>query len=508
MARGLIIAGQFGDLLIRQKSDASLELGELLVATTPEGMMLLQVFDLLLGNQLNQQNLELISGLKLEEDHTLTLLDQPLRSYVLARAKNVLALGKEGTPRAAKGLPAFFSAVRDVTPEDVRFLTKPRSPLFCGKLRSGSKVLDVPLYLDGEKALSHHILIAGTTGRGKSVLMRTLLYDSMDKPWCGLLVLDPHDEYYGRGAVGLKDHPLALEKLSYYTPREAPPGARTLRINLTQLTPRHFDGVVDWSEAQREALAAYYRKYADDWVRAAVRGEKIDNFGEATLGVVQRRLLQLLDLAITETDVLARGVFCWDGGETTIPDIVRELSLGMLVIIDTSEFSGAVELLIGSMVSTEVLRAHKSLTPSELRERPIVSIVLEEAPRVIGKDALERGPNVFSTIAREGRKFKVGLVAITQLPSLIPRDVLANLNTKIILGVELKPERDALIQSAAQDLSADERTIAALDRGEAVISSTFLPFAIPVRIPPFEETLQSSAREQRAPPAFAGVRRA
>jgi hypothetical protein len=119
----------------------------------------------------------------------------------------------------------------------------------------------------------------------------------------------------------------------------------------------------------------------------------------------------------------------------------------------------------------------------ELKERPVISIILEEAPRVLNAES----QNVFSTIAREGRKFKVGLTAITQLPSLIPRDILANINTKIILGTEMKPERQALIESSAQDLSEDDRHIASLDKGEAIITSTFVPFAVPLKIPLFEE---------------------
>jgi hypothetical protein len=119
---------------------------------------------------------------------------------------------------------------------------------------------------------------------------------------------------------------------------------------------------------------------------------------------------------------------------------------------------------------------------------------------VLGSAVLEQGPNVFSTIAREGRKFKVGLTAVTQLPSLIPREILANLGTKIILGLEMRPERVAVIESASQDLSTDDRAIASLDRGDAIVTSTFVPFALPVRIPKFE-TLSSTVEKR----SFSGV---
>jgi len=152
-----------------------------------------------------------------------------------------------------------------------------------------------------------------------------------------------------------------------------------------------------------------------------------------------------------------------------------------------------VEILIGSLIANEVLERYRYYKMAgQLDMKPVISIVLEEAPRVLGKEVLEKGSNIFATIAREGRKFKVGLMAITQLPSLIPRQILANMNTKIILGIEMAPERQAIIDSASQDLSTDNRNIASLDRGEAIISSNFVPFAIPIKIPKFEELVKKT----------------
>ncbi|MFA6089582.1 MAG: ATP-binding protein, partial [Candidatus Woesearchaeota archaeon] len=108
---------------------------------------------------------------------------------------------------------------------------------------------------------------------------------------------------------------------------------------------------------------------------------------------------------------------------------------------------------------------------------------------------LAQGSNIFGTIAREGRKFGIGLIAITQLPSLIPREILANMNTKIILGLEMAPERQAVIESASQDLSDDQRAIASLNKGEAIISSNFGKFAIPIKIPFFDDVVKEQLDE-------------
>ncbi|MBW3015095.1 ATP-binding protein [Candidatus Woesearchaeota archaeon] len=481
--KGQVISGEYGKIIIRQKSNQSLELGELLIADN----VLLQVYDLIYGSQISQQNLELISGMKLEQDTDLEFLDPELRNYTLALLKPLIHL-RDNNASLCKVLPPFFSEVRDVTNQDLSFLTVPKNPLYIGNLRSGSKLLDIPISLEGDKVFAHHILIPASTGRGKSNLCSVMLWDIVDKDYCGVLVLDPHDEYYGRNKLGLKDHP-QKDKVVYYTHKNPPVGQRTLKINLKLLRPSHFHGALDLSPPQKDALSLYYRHYGRDWIESIILEKPIDiNFHESTLAVVKRKLLNLLCLEFANNQLFSNGVFDLNAGLTTISDIIKDLEDSKTVIVDTSNFSGASEILIGSIIANELLNRYKNYKiTGELNYNPVISIVLEEAPRVLGKEVLENGPNIFSTIAREGRKFKIGLTAITQLPSLIPRQILANMNTKIILGIEMAPERQAIIESSAQDLSTDSRNIASLDKGEAIITSNFARFATPVKIPLFTE---------------------
>ncbi|OIO65000.1 hypothetical protein AUJ68_04330 [Candidatus Woesearchaeota archaeon CG1_02_57_44] len=495
MTRAQVIGGSFGSLLARQKDGRRLELGELLVC---DGM-LLQVNELLYGSQISQQNLEMVSGMALEEGADVSLISPELRAYTLARLR--LLLGLDG--RAPKELPGFMSVCRDVTASDLGFLVKPATPLLVGKLRSGSRVIDLPLYVDGAKAFAHHILITATTGRGKSNLLSCMLWDATGKDYCGVLVLDPHDEYYGRVGVGLRSHPSGVV---YYTAQDVPPGGRTLRISLDSLRPWHFNGVAWWSEPQQEALSAYYRMYGSQWVTGILLRDTPQGFQEGTVEVLKRRMMGVLDVDVAQGGLVCRGVFDSSRGETTVRDIVSELESGKTVIVDTSPFGGQQELLIGSMVSWELLHRYQGYKRTgELAGKPVISIVLEEAPRVLGKDVLERGSNVFSTIAREGRKFKIGLLAVTQMPSLIPRTILANMNTKIILGMEMKPERDALIDSAAQDLSSDERAIASLSVGEAIVSSTFTRFAVPVKADDYRDVVAREEKDVQVRRGYMGV---
>src|SRR3989344_3590956 len=490
--KGQVISGEVGKICVRQKSDQEIEIGELLIAQEPasafDKKILLQVYDLGYGSQISQQNLELIAGLQLEEGKEqaseMSIIDEELKHYKLAFLKTVVTI-KNNKPSLTKTLPRVFTSVSEVQETDLQFITKPKNPLFLGNLRSGSKELAVPIFLDGQKVLSHHVLIPATTGRGKSNLTSCLLWNSLDAPFCGFFVLDPHDEYYGRHGIGLKDHPINQEKKRgfYYTAFDVPANASSLKINLELIKPHHFNGAVDWSDPQKEALYAYYKKYGKSWIEAIIlekplesEGSSHGSFHEGTLGVVRRRMLQLLDLEFREFQLFEQG---------------------NTVIVDPSSFSGAAEILVGSILSTEIFNRYRSYkAQGKLHNKPVIGIILEEAPRVLGKEVLERGSNIFSTIAREGRKFQIGLVAITQLPSLIPREILANMNTKIILGIEMAPERQAVIDSSAQDLSNDHRAIASLDKGEAIITSNFGSFAIPVKIPLFQELVKKTQQEK------------
>ncbi len=489
--KGQVISGDFSKIIMRVKHNQEIEIGELVVIETENNeKFILQVYDLVYASQVSQQNLEMISGLNLEEDSAFQIMDEKLRNYHLAYLKPILRISNNA--KTCKTLPNFFSKVREIKKEDLFFITKPSKPFYLGKLRSGSQEIDLDVFLPGDKVFSHHMLIPASTGKGKSNLMSNILWDCHDKNFVGMLVLDPHDEYYGRVGLGLKDHQ-RKDNLAYYTPINPPPGSRSLKINIKTLKPEHFSGAISLSDPQRQCLYVYHKIFAQDWIKAILEERKIEGirFHEDTIAVVKRKLIALLQIEISQGTISCQGIFDDVAGENTIKEICRELEQAKTVIVDTSHFSGALEIMIGSIVATEALKLYKYYKRvGILDQKPVISIVLEEAPRVLGKKVLEQGTNIFDTLAREGRKFKVGLVAITQLPSEIPKNILANMNTKIILGIEMGSERQAVIESAAQDLSQDGRNIASLDKGEALVTSTFTKFAVPIKIPLFSKYVE------------------
>src|SRR3989338_2588826 len=128
MIKGQIISGSFSQVLVRQKSGCNIDIGELLTGEVGESRIIFQVYDLVYASQLSRQNLEMIAGVKLEENNDLEIFEPHMRNYMIAAMKSlVMVKGKNAS--AAKILPEFFSNVRGLEKEDVTFLTKPDNPL-------------------------------------------------------------------------------------------------------------------------------------------------------------------------------------------------------------------------------------------------------------------------------------------------------------------------------------------------------------------------------------------
>ena len=498
---GQVVGGRFGDVIIRQKAGTTLEIGSLLVSDEGNGFVILQVFALEYASQIQDRIQQMRSSINLEQGVEARFYEPEFVNYVLARMKQMARISSSDQVSIPKSLPTFFNKLRPISKDDLGFLQKREGDIFVGHIRSGTKVIeDAGVWLPAEDVFAHHILIPAATGRGKSNLVKTILYHTMDSNRVGALVLDAHDEYYGRHGPGLKDHPDARDNLEYYTAEDPPPGANMLAINLQSIRPEHFEGIVELSEAQERAMRMLYMKYRKGWISALMLTDPSaaeDETAASTRAVLKRKVQLVLGLDVDDEGNLISAHNVFDSGTKgfkTVDQVVQHIEQGRVVVLDTSRLGDEAELIVGNIIAARLLRRYKlHKARGQLADKPVATIVIEEAPRVIGEDVLASNGNIYATIAKEGRKFKIGLTAITQLSSVIPKTILANMNTKIVLGNEMRQERAAIIASSSQDLSDDDRNIASLDKGEAIVTSIFVPFAMPVKIPLFEDLIKGRA---------------
>ncbi len=264
------------------------------------------------------------------------------------------------------------------------------------------------------------------------------------------------------------------------------PGSSAFRVSLAELTVDDLRTAYEWSRPQEEALYELERHFDTAglaWLADFARIDDLPGFRDVelssrvalnTLQVVHRRARRIVDLRCIAADP---GVSV--GGR-----IVDDLLAGKVVLVDVSGLGSTEEVLVASFLARRVLETWQAAyldDPDRHGRMPVVSLALEEAQRVLsaGKD---RESNVFPRVAREGRKFGVGLCAITQQPKLLEDELLSQFNTFFILGLADEKDRNMLRAAAKQDISAQGAEIQTLMPGECLIVNLAAPFALPAMI--------------------------
>jgi DNA helicase HerA-like ATPase len=379
---------------------------------------------------------------------------------------------------------------------DFKFLKQAMGDIEIGCLRNGSKLVeDIPVALHSD-AMDHHMGVFATTGMGKSNFMKVFAASCMKmaakgESKFGLLIVDPHGEYLKgkglvKGLVHLRRYSDGLVCYSTDRNNSSDPGVEALSIGMNEITPSDIALLYDWTPAQRDALEAVSRTFEQDWLERIQETEGIgrmisENIGENTVGVLTRRIKNILD----------KNRYI-DKFRSSLPNILCNLLEGKVVLVDIPRMSDRSELFLLSVLSRYVLDAYKE---DSKPQRKNCLITIEEAQRVMGS-----GSNTarFETIAREGRKFGVGLCAITQQPKLIDKQLLSQFNTLVVMGLGDRNDRSRLEESAKQDLSSLDIEIQTLEPGEAVISTLNIPFPVPARIHRYEDYLRRLEKEDRS----------
>lgn len=502
---GRITGRNVGELRFRIGPDEPVRLGEILL-TDGDGQdpFYVRVTDLEYGADARDGAWgERTAGTLMHapDAEDVVLYDRERRLFKTAVAAPLGSLQQDGRFRKPKTLPPHFAPVRRPRDGDFGFLQRRATDLELGFLRSGDEALPDRLGLD-PKALSQHVGIFATTGMGKSNLLKVLAGSCLESGRVGLLVLDPHGEYADGGSGthpdgtphrGLLHHPRA-DRLVVYTSRPLlgfDGRVHELAVAATEIEVGDFANVYHLSEPQQEALYAARQQWGERWLIELgntdpenlfkLFGEK---FHRGTWNVLARRAESLLRQPVLHFDAAAR---------STTGQILRYLEAGQVVLVDTSGLEPYEELLVSATLARRLLRSYQSSyrDPERFRGLPPACVILEEAQRVLNKQG--GSENVFAQIAREGRKFKVGLGAVTQQPRLISDELLSQFNTLFILGLADPTDRERVRGGARQDLSQVVKEIQMLEPGEALVTTPGAPFALPLMTHLYESRIREIA---------------
>lgn len=402
---------------------------------------------------------------------------------------------KDGGFRKSRTLPTKFAPVARAEQAELSFLKKVMGDIEIGYLRNGSRLVEeIPVALHST-AMDHHMGIFATTGMGKSNFMKVFAASCMrlaarGESKFGLLIVDPHGEYLKgkglvKGLIHLKRYREGLACYSTDRKNATDPGVEELAVSEGEVRPEDVALLYEWSPPQRDALDAISRIFdSGGWLDEIQSTEGLarmmqEGFKDSTVNVLVRRIRNILD----------RNPYIQK--RSSLANILANLASGRVVLVDIPRMSDRSELFLLSVLSRHILEEYKKDGP-EGRKNCLITI--EEAQRVLGE-----GNNTarFETIAREGRKFGVGLCAITQQPKLIDKRLLSQFNTLVVMGLGDRNDRTQLEESAKQDLSSLDIEIQTLEPGEAVVSTLKIPFPVPARIHKYEDYLRRLEKEER-----------
>ncbi|ACJ16910.1 bipolar DNA helicase [Thermococcus onnurineus NA1] len=384
---------------------------------------------------------------------------------------------------------------------------------------------DVPIYLDADELVSRHFAVLAVTGAGKSNTVAVLIGGIVNDLRGTVIVLDPHGDYVKLKLPGTgKDYVKLIEAKIMPEEMDSEELADLIEVASNATIQREFLAKA-WETVKyenpdlggRELMEALMNTL-NDWIanrtayfwdegKGAYITEELKSERIETLrGVVYRirRFLRNYGSLLTSEDLIAQ----------IEPGKANVIDLGPL---DEGQMKVVVGKLLGKVFEARVdyEQARKNLfrLREELKERPNsktaeeiekfekvmreierrspalaepVLIIVEEAHIFAPQGEHNDAVRILSRIAREGRKFGVGLGIVSQRPNKLNEDVLSQTNTKIILRI-VNPKDQDYVLKASEQLSSDLLgDIAALGKGEAVIVGQAISLPALVKIHNFK----------------------
>ena len=159
--------------------------------------------------------------------------------------------------------------------------------------------------------------------------------------------------------------------------------------------------------------------------------------------------------------------------------------LGGTEPISVLDFSGvhayAADVAVGTVMTLLFELAIRSDTggPGIGRPQPVL-LVLEEAHRFLGEQAAAGTRDATSRIAREGRKYGMGLMLVSQRPSELPDTALSQCGTMIALRLTNSADQGRIRTALPDAIDSLAAVLPSLRTGEAVVCGE--AFALPARV--------------------------
>jgi len=426
---------------------------------------------------------------------------------------------------AVRKLPTVSYHARHLKPREFENILNKANEngVAIGKLCIGNDIqLDKnDILFDIRKLRDTRTMIFAQSGFGKTNLMKVLIYNMIADTNYGKLIFDLNGEYFLRGikTYGLGDinEDKIRENLVVYTDKKIDKYLKDkrfvfggkVRINMTKQLS--IGDILNFSTGFSEVMKSFllylddnqvenfigninnyvsdpqrlHRDFSDFWAEMKNKGDEAS--AKKTISAIKKRIAYLID----ESKNLH------SGSSTLIEDVFKYLKQGKTVIIDLSLNDNAEASIISTIIVRKLFENNKQFFTEDKKEKVIDTVLcVEEAQNVLSDEFVKSNANPFVRVAKEGRKFGLGVIAITQRPSAISEEIRTQAENFFSFYMGNSDDIRALVKS---NINYDG-VIAKFIQTETIPGNLYMvsanqSFALPFRVTEFEELLRKKVYE-------------
>ena len=329
---------------------------------------------------------------------------------------------------------------------------KVKNPIKLGTLVNQS---DIEVNVEANPILNRHLAILAMTGAGKSntvaVLMDQLLGYNVP-----IFVFDMHGEYrdadFPNGEVNVirpKINPTYMSFSEIKKLVNIPNNAYIQERHFRQAFNKAKKEITEGTEHTYKLLDAMY-----DMLYVKSQEEGSDK--------------QIVDVMnkIEDSKDKYNNLF-----DNNMSNILSSIKIGHVNVLDLSQADESVSEVLVSHIMRNALQRRKNAihgSSDKTLDHPVFFII-EEAHILAPNKRDSQSKYWIQRVAREGRKFGLGLCLVSQSPKTVDHDALSQMNNMIILRL-VEPEDQRHVQSASESLSKDLiNQLPSLNVGEAIV---------------------------------------
>jgi uncharacterized protein len=317
----------------------------------------------------------------------------------------------------------------------------------------------------------------------------------------GTVLFDPDGEYFwpdDKDRPGLCDVPALEDKLVVFTNRRAPSGfyqsfvAGGIKLDLRRLKPNDVISIAVSPERQQQQNIRKLRGLGQSAWEELVN--LIDRDGYQTPDEDIARIMGLrtdrdeaqINAARANLTVIVQTLH--DKSSQLMDRLMRALTEGKLCVVDVSQMRGMQGLILSSLILRRIFeRNQEEFTAAEPRTLPTIAVV-EEAQAVLNERGTASEPYI--AWVKEGRKYDLGAVLVTQQPGSIPTEILSQGDNWFIFHLLSGADLNSLQRANAH--FSDDILSSILNEpipGQGVFwsSANRRPYPVPVRVLLFEQ---------------------